>query len=223
MTRWLALLWLVALALTAGSASAEPLVLERAVARFVAPETGGVRSPRFIFERMLAFEARLEALADPDRNRADSRPYRERHVRSALERHVSETLLASLRIQPEPSRQDVERQTQAARLMLLQQVGGAKALEDAAQAEGLSPREVISVVRRRARASLYLDRMVAPMLEPSEAELVAIHRTVNTPFSGRPFDEIHQALRRWYVGRRLQQALSAFYQNARSRVTVTLL
>ena len=44
--------------------------IDRAVVRFVASETGGVRSPRFIFERELAFEARLEALGRSEPLRA---------------------------------------------------------------------------------------------------------------------------------------------------------
>ena len=35
---------------------AESSVVERAVARFEAPDTGGAQHPRFIFERELAFE-----------------------------------------------------------------------------------------------------------------------------------------------------------------------
>ena len=50
-----------------GSLGAEPVLVDRAVVRFEAPETGGARRPRFVFERELSFEARLEALADPDR------------------------------------------------------------------------------------------------------------------------------------------------------------
>ncbi|HEY3595246.1 MAG TPA: hypothetical protein VGL13_15275, partial [Polyangiaceae bacterium] len=70
--------------------------------RFDAPESGGQAHPQFIFERELAFEARLEALAD--QGRADrSRPYIERHVRAALERHVAEELLAHLAMDPEPT------------------------------------------------------------------------------------------------------------------------
>ena len=78
-------------------------------------------------------------------------------------------------------------------------------------------------MRRQARSSLYLDRMVAPMLTPSEAELRNIHRSAQTPFRDREFDEIEPALRRWYVGKRLSSALAAFFQNARSRVSITVL
>jgi hypothetical protein len=87
-----------------------PVLVDRAVVRFIAPETGGTRSPRFVFERVLAFEARLEALADPDRQQG-TEAFRERHVRAALERHIAETLLASLRIEPEPKPEELVRLT----------------------------------------------------------------------------------------------------------------
>ena len=210
-------------AVTGAPAAAEPIQLDRAVVRFSAPETGGTAAPRFVFERVLAFQARLEALAEPGRRRQHSKGYRERHVRAALERTIAETLLASLRIDPEPTREQLSRQTRAVRLVLVQSVGGPAALRAAARAEGIGEREILRIMRRRARASLYLDRMVAPMLRPSDAELRAIHRTAKTPFRGQAFDEVVVQMRRWYISRRLTSALAAFYQNARSRIQVTLL
>jgi hypothetical protein len=197
--------------------------MDRAVVRFIAPETGGARSPRFVFERTLAFEARLEALADPDQEPDASVGYRERHVRAALERHLAETLLASLHIDPEPTAEELDRQTEAARLMLLARVGGPYALGQAQRAEGMGERELLQILRREARASLYLDRMVAPMLTPSLAELHAAHRTGPPALRGRPFSQVKTELQRWLISRRLEAALQAFYQNARARVSLTIL
>jgi hypothetical protein len=214
---------LVALALLgalAGSASAEPLLVDRTVVRFSAPELGGPRSPRFVSARMLALEARLEALADPDRAGA---AYRERHVSAALERHVAETLLANLRIEPEPSPAELSAQTDAARRLVEDRVGGAAPLEAAAHAEGIGQRELVGLFQRQARASLYLDRMVAPMLSPSDAELRALFRNEKTPFRDAPFETVLPGLRRWYVSTRLQAALAAYYQNARSRLRMVFL
>lgn len=199
---------------------AEPVTVDRVVVRFSAPELGGVRSPRFVSARLLAFEARVEALADPDRTEA---AYRERHVSAALERHIAETLLAGLRIDPEPSASVLRAQADAARRALEERVGGANALELAARAEGVSPRELFALCQRQARASLYLDRMVSPMLSPSDAELRTLYRTERTPFRDAPFETILPALRRWYVSNRLQQSLSGFYQNARSRLRIVML
>jgi hypothetical protein len=209
------------LALTAaGAAGAEPLLVDRTVVRFEAPELGGARSPRFVSARLLAFEARVEALADPDRTGA---AYRERHVSAALERHIAETLLASLRIEPEPKPDELRAQTDSARRLTEERVGGADALRAAAAAEGIGQRELVALFQRQARASLYLDRMVAPMLAPSDAELRALFRNEKTPYRDAPFETVLPGLRRWYVSTRLQAALAAYYQNARSRLIVVYL
>jgi hypothetical protein len=211
------------LAVFGTSASAQPLVVDRSVVRFHAPETGGVELPRFITERVLAFESRLEALADADRRVSDEAPYRERHVSAAIERHVAEVLLASLRIEPEPSEAALKRQIELARRLLTERVGGEDALKRAQVAEGLGELELTALLRRQARASLYLDRMVAPMLRPSDAELEAIQRSAPAELQKQPFARIRRVLLRWYVGRRLAQAMSTYFQEARSRITITLL
>jgi hypothetical protein len=201
-------------------ARAESVVVDRAVVRFTAPELGGARSPRFILARVLAFEARLEALIDPDRSGST---YRERHLSAALERHIAETLLAGLRIDPEPTAREIAAQTEAARRLMEERAGGAANIERAAREEGLSAREVMALWQRQARASLYLDRMVSPMLSPSDAELRTLYRTERTPFRDAPFETVLPGLRRWYVSNRLQSALAAYYQNARSRLTIVVL
>lgn len=203
------------------AATAEPVVLDRTVVRFVAPETGGVRAPRFIHERELAFEARLEALADPDSGVSRTQPYLRRHVRAALERHVAETLLASSRIDPPPSDRELVAVTRAARSMLWDRAGGVEALKAAADAEQIGARLLTDIATRQARASLYVDRMVAPMLEPTEAELRAAHR--RSQYQKLVFEEARPALRRWVISHRLANALAAHYQAARSRITITVL
>jgi hypothetical protein len=207
----------------AGSLSAEPVIVDRAVVRFEAPETGGPRHPRFVFERELSFEARLEALSDPDRTAVAEAPYNDRHVTAALDRHIAETILGALRIEPEPTPAELERQSELARHMLSDRAGSPAALDAAREAEGLSERELGRLLMQKARASLYLDRMVTPMLEPSEAELRSLHKSTNTPFRDAPFDTIRPALLRWYVSRRLNAAVASFFENARSRIDVTVL
>jgi hypothetical protein len=205
----------------ASVAHAQPVQVERAVVRFHAPETGGSQRPRFIYERTLAFEARIEALAAQERG--SDAPYRERHVSAALERHVSEVLLSSLRIEPEPSEALVARQVELARKVLGDRVGGEALLLEAQRAEGISSAELSSLLRRQARASLYLDRMVAPMLRPSDAELEAIQRSAPAALQNESFAPACPLLLRWYVSRRLSSAMASFFQEARSRVTITLL
>ena len=208
-----------ALAATA-SVTAQPI--DRVVARFTAPETGGVNNPRFIFERELAFETRLEAVADNGFSATVETPYLDRHVRSALERHMAETLLESLEITPEPSPRDLQVRMRSARLALVEQVGGEGALGELQRAEGLDPSEIGTLLARRARASLYLDRMVATMLTPSDTELRIVHRTTRTPFSAQPYEAVAPLLARWYVAQRLNSAVRAFYEGARSRIKVAL-
>lgn len=198
----------------------EPLSLDRAAVRFHAPETGGPSAPQYIFERELAFEARIEALADPDRGALHA-PYLDRHVRAALERHIAEELLSRLPMDPEPVPFEIARRAEYAREVLEERVGGRDKLISAAASEGIDSGELDGLLRRQARASLYLDRMVAPMFNPSDAELRELHRSFATPFRGRHPDL--DALRKWYVGQRLSTALASFYQNARSRVKVTYL
>lgn len=219
---WRTFAFLTALVAVTGVVWSAPLALDRTVVRFDAPETGGTGRPQFVFERELAFEARLEALADSDRTERKS-AYLDRHVRSALERHIAEELLAHLPMDPEPERAEVARRIVAARAILEQRVGGPAELANAARAEGLDAIEVDRLVTREARASLYLDRMVAPMLEPSEAELREVHRATSNPFRAQKFDEIAEPLRKWFVGQRLEAALGAFYQNARARVHMVIL
>jgi hypothetical protein len=215
----------VALSTAAGVAWAQPgaIVLDRVVLRFWAPETGGATSPRYITERQLAFEARLEALAaggPAAAELASGQAPADHYVRAALERHIAELLLASLPMQPEPREEEVSRQTERARLALSRRVGGRAVVEEAAKLEGLSLLEVTALLRRQARASLYVDRMVSPMLAPSSAELRQLQPDAPSALRARPFAEVKQELLDWYVSERLSVALREFFQNARSRVHI---
>src|SRR5438128_244266 len=148
---------IAALLLTvAVSAAASASAVDRTVVRFDAPETGGVGRPQFVFERELAFEARLEALADPDRGERTA-AYLDRHVRAALERHIAEELLAHLVMDPEPSEAELVRRVAGARGVLEHRVGGRDKLDAAAASEGIDAADLERLVKREARASLYLD------------------------------------------------------------------
>lgn len=206
----------------APTAALGAVLVDAVAVRFSAPEMGGIDHPRFIFRRALSFEARLEALADPTFS-VGQVPYTGAHARAALERHIAETILESLEVSPVPSASELQARVEATRLALFVRAGGAQAVDEAARAEGLEPYEVLRIVQRQARASLYLDRMVAPMLDPSEPELRNLHAAGRTPFSKRPFAEVEQALRRWIVARRLREAVLNYYDGARSRVTLQVL
>jgi len=197
--------------------------VDRAVIRFVAPDLGGAPTPEFIFERELAFESRLQALADPDQPKDAVRPYLDRHVRAAVERHIAESLLANLRVDPAPSDADLDRQAESARRILSDRVGGDLALSNAARQEGITEREVTVLLRRQARAGLYLDRMVAPMLAPTRTELRQVYAVERHPFTQSAFEEVEPLLKRWWIGHRLADAVEQYYSNARQRVVITLL
>lgn len=219
-----ALLAVVALASVDARAEGEAkmasaTLLDRVVVRWHAPESGGVAKPQFIHERELAFQARVEALAESEK---EAGSFKERHVRSALDRHIAESLLAALPITPEPTPKEIAARAEAARAIVEQRVHGRDRLIDAAAAEGISSDELDALLRRQARASLYLDRMVAPMLEPGELELREAFKSGATPFKDAPFDKIQPALKRWYVGQKLAQATEAYYQAARARVVVVI-
>ena len=215
-------LWLAGLPVRAQEPSSEAVPVDRAVARFYAQDTGGVKSPRFVYERVLSFEARLEAMADPSRE-FGSRAYRSRHVISALERHVAETLLSSLHIDPEPTSAELSRQMQSARTRIVERVGGEQAFLEAMAAERIGARDVYGILRRQALASLYLDRMVTPMLEPTEAELRAAYSRKGTPFRELPYVQARPLIERWYTARKLGAAVQAYYQNARGRLNLVLI
>lgn len=220
---WTAIAAVLVLVAPRLQAAEESAPIDRAVVRFIAPDLGGPRSPQFVFERLLAFEARLQALADTSHNARTAGPFLPRHVRGALERIIGETLLASRRIDPEPTAGEVTQQVEAARLMLLQRIGGDRVLRRAAEAEQVERRELLVILRRRAMASLYLDRMVTPMLQASDRELQRAQLAAPMALRERPFQEVREQLARWWVGRELSAAVVEFFQSARARLRVTLL
>ena len=213
----------------AGVARAEATprtVFDRAVVRFYAPETGGTAYPRFVFERTLAFEARLAAMAGGAEGGGPG--YDERDVRDALEHHVAEEILSSLadrliadsppERRPAPGvLEAVERDIGRA---FVEQLGGRPRVDEAAWAERIEGPEVDAIVRRRAMAAWYIDRVLTPILHPGEEQLHDVFRTSAHPYRGRPFKEVRDALERWFVGERVRAAESAFLQSARSRVRI---
>jgi hypothetical protein len=198
-------------------AAGGPMLVDRVVVRWHAAELGGAKNAQAVFERELAFEARIEALAE---GKAPGSTYAARTVRAALDRHVAESLLAALPVTPVPTPREVADRAEAARAVLEERVGGRARLVEASKIEGVESAELDQMLRRQARASLYLDRMVAPMLAPTELELRELHAGGNTPYSSSPYPEVRALVARWTVSNRLSQALESYYQNARSRITI---
>jgi hypothetical protein len=218
----------VALALTAASqgGAQEAVELDRVVVRWHARATGGTKKPQFITARELAFAARLEALSE---GAAPEVPFSAKQLEAAIQRHVTETVLARLPVDPEPTPKEVARYAEAARGMMARTIGdgdaaaGRAAIDAARRAEGITNEELDTMLRLRARASWYLDKMVAPMLEPSELDLREVHRAGETPFTAQRFEDIEPALRQWYVSSRMSAALDQYYRTLRTRVDVTII
>lgn len=207
-------------------AELSPLV-DRVAVIFDAPETGGAASPRTILERELSFEARLEALATGESLGDERGPYGAKHVRAALDRHIATELLAALPDEIAPRSADPCDTATAdvsgvdlARSILLARVKGDAALREAMAAERMTDDDVLRVLRREARAARYLDRVVAPMLAPSDGELRAALRSPSHPLADKPFAEVRCTLRSNVVGQRLGLALASFLQTSRLRVHV---
>jgi hypothetical protein len=218
---------MAAAAITASAPARAERSLDRTVVRFYAPETGGTANPRFIEERTLAFEARLELMAERA-DAADGAAYQERHVRAALEHHVAEEILATLAhklvaespASKRPGLDEIKRVQQEMTAALLERLGGRPRVDVAAQAEQLDSPDVDALFDRAGLAAWYLDRVVAPILQPSDEQLREVFRTSAHPFRGQPFDQVRTALRRWFVLERVRVAESAFLQAARARTRI---
>jgi hypothetical protein len=225
-TRAVAVAFALAVAAVAGPVRADgPVGVDRTVARFFAPETGGNEHPRFVLGRTLAFEARLQAMATSP---GIGEGYAERDVRAALDHDVAEQMLAGLAeklilespAEKRPLFDEVPRVEQDLSAALVERLGGRARIDDAARAEQIDGAEVGALLHRAALAAWYLDRAVTPILHPGEEQLRQVYRTSAHPYRGRPFEQVRDALARWFVAERLQVAEAAFLQSARARVHV---
>jgi hypothetical protein len=204
-------------------------VLDRTVVRFFAPETGGAEQPRFVTERVLAFEARLEAMAERPDGRGEG--YDERHVRNALDHSIAEEMLAALAeklirgssLSRRPSDADLARLSDELAIGFYARFGGQDRVEQAAGAEQLDASDEGDLLRRQTLAAFYVDRAVIPILDPSEEQLREVFRTSAHPFRGKAFSDVRDALRRWLVIERLRVAENAFMQGARARITIVVI
>jgi hypothetical protein len=225
---WRIALLVAAFALPTQAASAQsgPIAVDRTVVRFYAAETGGTAYPRYIFERTLAFEARLEALAATTQGIGEG--YQEHEVRAALEHHVAEEILATLAdrliADSPPSRRptadELTRVQQDLTAAMIERLGGRARVDEAARVEQLDAEEVDGIFRRGALAAWYVDRAITPILHPSEEQLRDVYRTSAHPYRGRPLEEVRAALERWFGVERARVAEGTFLQAARSRVKI---
>ncbi|MBX3219435.1 MAG: hypothetical protein KF795_02880 [Labilithrix sp.] len=195
------------------------VVADRVVVRYVTPETGGAARPRFFTERELAFFARVEALLE--QTPLEPNEYPERYVRSAIDRLVARSMLASLMIQRGVEPPELPRLTLEARAELEARLGGAHVLADTMKKEGIEDEELLSFLRDEVRAIYYVDRAIAPILAVTEDSLREAYRSALHPFRGAKFDDVRGKLRRWLVTERLRAAELEFLQGARARIKIT--
>jgi hypothetical protein len=212
----------------AAVAGSGPVPIDRVVVRFYSPETGGAAQPRFVEERTLAFEARLETMSERPGGIGDD--YDARSVRAALDQHIGEELLATLALKliagtppdKRPTDASLASVQQLLGTALFERLGGEGRVAEAAAAEHLARYEVDDMFRRQALAAWYVDRALTPILSPSEEQLREVLRTGANPYRGRPFDEVRAPLERWFVAERIRVAETSFLQGVRSRLKVVI-
>ena len=209
------------------AAEAEPHpAIDRTAVRFYAPETGGTDHPLYILERTLAFETRLEAMTDPGAPAGE--PYPERELRSAMEHDVAEQMLASLGqkliddspADQRPVQSEIDGVLRDVTAAIVERFGGRARIDAAAAAELLESEEVDALITRGAFATWYLDRIITPILHPTDEQLREVYRAANHPYRGQRFEQVHDQLERWFVVDRVRAAEAAFLQAARSHVKI---
>lgn len=202
------------LGLTTPALADAPVVTDAIAVRFFAADMGGAAKPRFVTQRQLSFEARLLALEEDPTGVVQPR-----HAHAAVEAHISEEMLRALPLDHPTDLKSVTETVTTLRLALEQRVGK-PAIERAEKLEGVEPSELDAILERQARAALYVDRAVTPILVTNEDQLRETYRTTSHPFRGKPFEDVREDLARWVVVERFRSAEQAFLQSARSRVTV---
>ena len=191
---------------------------DRVVVRYFSQETGGAARPFFVTERMLSFEARLVSLADEH-----TLDFQDRHLRGALDLHVARVMLSKLPLAAEPDVTTMQRVASQLREALTERIGGPAKLNEAAAKEGISAAEVESLFRADARAAIYIDRAISPVLRPSENQLREVFHTGAHPFRDRRYESAKDDFARWFIADRVRAAQAAFAQTSRARVVLSYL
>lgn len=183
--------------------------VDRALVRFVSPVTG-VRAPEFVFERVLAFQVRLLGGAPAE-------PLSPARVRLALERHIAEVLLVA-RVTAPPPEAELQRRARDLSRAVVERLGGVRKYDQALLAEGLRSSEANQLFRRKARASLELERMRPGTLRVSDVELRIEHQSRRLPESEEGFGSARARLWRHLFNQKLERALDEFYRDVQNRV-----
>jgi hypothetical protein len=203
---------------------AAPVVADRAVARFSDPEASDQSaSLRFVMMRELVIEGWLAAY---ERAPIGTTPTMDdKTLRIALERHVIETVLGTRALAPAVEAK-VAKSLEDVKLALTVSVGGDARLKDAlARATGsdsAAAPELATILKRRARAELYLEVATGQLIEPNESELRAAHAKLPM-FAKVPYDEVAKALRAYLRTQRLRDGAQAYHQAVRSKLRLEII
>lgn len=219
-------LLIAAVMLVASSAGAAPVVGDRAVARFSDPEASDQQaSLRFVMMRELVIEAWLVAY---ERAPTGTPTVDDKTLRIALERHVIEAVLGTRGLSPMVEAK-VPKALEDVKLSLQIAVGGEARLNEAlARATGsdkggaLAESELATILKRRARAELYLEVATGQGYEPNEAELRAAHLKIPM-FAKVPYDEVSKPVRAYLRTQRLREGAQAYHQAVRSKLRLEII
>ncbi|MBI2389329.1 MAG: hypothetical protein HYV09_07005 [Deltaproteobacteria bacterium] len=211
-----------AIALAVGSASAAPVVADRAVARFNDPEASDAKGAlRFVMMRELVLEAWLVAY---ERAPAGTPAIDDKTLRIALDRHVIEAVLGS-RTLPLVYEARVDKAATDARNAEVLAVGGEERFRElltrATGSAAGGAAEIEAVLRRRARTELYLESAVGLTFEPNEGELHAAHGKIPA-VAGKSFEEVAAALRAYLRTLRFREGAQAYHQAVRSKLRLEI-
>lgn len=211
------------LLLAASAAHAAPIVADRAVARFSDPEASDQSaSLRFVMMRELVIESWLVAF---ERTTAGAPSVDDKALRIALERHVIEAVLGSRALSAAVEAK-LPKTIEDVKLSLRVSVGGEERLREAmARATGSESggaAELETILRRRARAELYLEIATGQTYEPSEIELRQAHGKLPM-FSKVPYDEVARPLRAHLRTQRLREGAVAYHQAVRSKLRLEII
>lgn len=198
----------------------EGVVVDRIAVRYTVPETGGALKPRFISERELRFWARIESTIDEGSAPPD---FYARYARTALDRFIAEDMLASLLVERGVEPRDLPKAAVDAREELEARLPAQTHLPDLMKQDGISDSEFAAFMRRRVRATMYVDRVISPIMKPSEDEVFQAFRTMPSPFRALAYEDARTRFLRFYIQERFRSLSLDFVKSARARLSFTIL
>ncbi|WP_156864971.1 hypothetical protein [Pajaroellobacter abortibovis] len=204
----------------AASLHVEERMVDQVAVRFYLPELGGVEKPRFITQRMLAFEARIQSLISRRKGAPEEGEVTDRSIQIALEVHLAEEIFSFLAediLTREPAL--LKPMLQYVRTIFYEQVGGIGPLLKMAEKEGLGESELGALIERRTRAFLYVNSAFTDLLHPSEEDLNTLYRVIFSSLDPPSFDdEVRRKLVHQFSQARFNQVALSFLQAAQFRL-----